>query len=260
MRFFRVFQHLLPDAEAWRLTIAKQLRNLFSGLSGAFDDAVTFIDQVYFDLFPSTTRLDTLAEWERQFGLTPDPDETVRRLRLAAEWAANGGQSPAYIQGVLQTAGFAVYVHEWWSAGPPYIARDPRDYTRHPLLGTWRCSSYPSQPRCSSYPSQPRCDTFLNNDPGYLVNKDLTRRAPPFVPDDPAAWPYFFYVGGATFGDFAGIDIARRDEFERLLLKLRPLHLWIVTLVTYGAASGFALLTEDGFTLTTEDGFTLTTG
>jgi hypothetical protein len=255
MSFFRTFQHLLPDARAWRLTIDKKLRRFFEGLSfedliigteeeepieteegeelgQGYGDPVQFLDDVYEDAFPGTTR--ELVEWEKQFGLEPKGSEVARRLALAAEWAATGGQSPSYIQGVLQTAGFDVYVHEWFEpGGPPWVLRDPRDYTDNPLVGIYQCSALPSQPQCSAFPSQPQCNDWLANETNYLVNKDLTRRPPPLVPDDPAKWPYFLYIGGETFPDIAIVEEDRRAEFERLILKIRPTHNWIVTLVSY---------------------------
>src|SRR5687768_9476272 len=117
---FRAFEHLVPRAQAWRLGLGKQLRRLFEGLVPSFEREREFADDVYLDLFPDTTR--ELEAWESQYGLEPAPSdsEATRRLALAAEWAATGGQSPAYIQGVLQAAGFDVYVHEWWASGPPY--------------------------------------------------------------------------------------------------------------------------------------------
>jgi hypothetical protein len=269
MLFFRQLSHLLPRGAAWRVTIDKTLRRFFLGLSAQPEETRAYIDKVYLDLFPATARSKddpvpaersgALEEWEKQFGLTPSAtaSEASRRLALAAEWQATGGQSAGYIQGVLQAAGFNVYVHEWWSSGPPYVARDPRIYTTVPRIGTNRCQSLPttvSKPRCSAFASQSRCNAFLANDPHYLVNKDLTRRPPPPVPDDPMKWRYFMYVAAASFPTPATVDVARRDEFERLILKLRPAHLWIVTLVNYVAEAGSRLLTESGDFLVTESG------
>lgn len=265
MLFLRIFSHLLPDAAAWRLTFAKQLRKFFEGLAGAPADAVQFVDDVYGDLFPETTR--ALNEWERDFGLTltdmtSDPAVVAGRLLLAAEWASTGGQSPSYIQGVLQTAGFDVYVHEWWSSGPPYVARDPRLYTTQPLVGLYQCTGdafrLTSQPQCSSLDTQPQCNAFLANEPGYIVNLDLTRRPPPYVPDDPDTWPFFMYVGAETFPEIAIVDSTRRAEFERLLLKLRPTQNWIVTRASYLGNDEDPLLTEDSLPVTEENDVVLT--
>lgn len=230
--FFRVFKHLLPRSEAWKVTINKTLRRFFEGLAGgAPTEARVFVDRVYEDVFPETTR--ELEAWEKQFGLEPNTDEATRRIALAAEWAATGGQSKAYLQGILQTAGFDVWLHEWWASGPPYVARDPRDYTDQPLIGTFQCSTFSNQPQCMHPQSagQPQCNRFLANDPHYIVNKTLVPFAPPPVPDDPTFWPFFIYVGAKTFPDLAQIQPERRNELERLLLKLRPSQQWLVLLI-----------------------------
>ncbi len=261
MQFFRIFQHLLPRAQAWRITIAKTLRSFFEGLSEEPALVKGFADDVFLDQFAETARTPgALEEWERHYGLTPSEDALIadRRLALAAEFAATGGQSAGYITDVLQAAGFPVVVHEWFEPGtPPYAARNPLDYTTTPRVGTNRCSSFSSQPTCSLFSSQPRCNSFLNNDPGYLVNKDLTRRAPPPIPNDPTKFPYFIYVGGEVFPARATVSATRKDEFERLILRLRPTQNWIVTLIDYEALGGDALITEDGETITTEDDETL---
>ena len=266
MTFFRTFQHLLPKAEAWKIrdtattwtigdghrigdpglviggtTGGSFLARLFKGLAAALDPIRDFFDGIFGDAFPTTTR--ELAAWEAQFGIEADPSDTVRRQALAAEWAATGGQSPSYIQGVLQTAGFNVYVHEWWASGPPYVARDPRAYTLQPLIGSVQCQPtnvllFPNQPQCQpsndvAFPNQPECDRFLVNDPHYFVNKNLTDVAPPRIPDDPSTWVYFIYLGAAVFPNFATVPAARRSEFERLVLKICPEQQWIVTLINF---------------------------
>jgi hypothetical protein len=245
MGFFRIFQHLLPTGAAWRTTTSKALRRLLQGLAGAPEDARDFVDAVHADIFPDTTT--QLAEWEAQFGLAPAADDASRRLALAAEWAATGGQSPRYIQDVLQTAGFPVYVHEWWSSGPPYVARDPHAYTLVPLIGSVQCTAtgIAGQPQCGdgsvdvdTAVNQYQCDRFLMNDPHYIVNENLTDVAPPPIPSDPNTWRYFIYIGASNFPDHIAIPAARRAEFKRLILKLRPLQNWIVTLIDFDSGDG----------------------
>ncbi len=237
MTFFRQLQHLLPNGEAWRTTVSKKLRGFFEGLAMGFGDAKTFIDLVWWDIHPSTTR--ELETWEYQFGLPGIGSDATRRNDLDAAWSATGGQDPTYLQTVLQNAGFDVYVHEWWWSGPPYVAKDPRLYTIYPLIGTYQCAGHATPHTCEErydvdgdIVAQPHCNRFLVNDPGYLVNKNLTPLAPPPVPDDPSKWPYFIYVGGETFPDRAFVDPDRRQEFERLMLKHFPTQHWIVYLLT----------------------------
>jgi hypothetical protein len=238
--FMRVLQHLLPRSNVWSLTQNKTIGKFFGGLAAFFDDSIdspkAYADSILSEVFPATTSLASLAIWETQYGLTHDALEANRRSSLAAEWAATGGQSKAYIQSVLQTAGFALYVHDWWSSGPPYVSRNPRSYTQVPQIGTYQCAAYALTGHAECAPpllGQAQCNDFLANEPGYLVNKDLTLRPPPAVPSDPSAWPSFFYVGAATFPNRVSIPVARRAELERLVLKLRPTHQWVVMLVDY---------------------------
>lgn len=248
MIFVRQLQHLLPDAAAWRTTVRRNLRKLLEGLAGAPTDFRAFVDQAWGDVFPTTTR--ELDAWESQFGIPRGATDSARRAALAGEWSAQGGQSPRYMQDVLHAAGFTnVYVHEWWVPGSePAIKRDPRAYTNKPKIGTIQCGepmavctpsiNTPPMPPTpppghdpDSYP--PVCNRWLANETDYIVNLDLTRAAPPPVPDDPARWPYFLYFCGQTFGTRGTVPAARRAEFERLLLKIRPQQQWLVTYVTY---------------------------
>jgi hypothetical protein len=229
-----VFRALLPRALAWRTTIATMLRRYVEGLAAFASDVRTFIDLAYLDLFAESTR--ELAAWETEFALPGAGDETARRLRLAAAWRAQGGQSPDYIQSVIQAAGFtSVFVYEWWESGPsPWVPRDPRLYTTQPLLGAYQCEPS-SQWQCfDPSPGEqlaPHCDNTLTNDPGYIVNLDLTPRAPPAVPDDPAYWPYFVYLAGEAFPELAPVEAVRLDELKELVLSLVPEQQWIVMLV-----------------------------
>lgn len=257
MLFFRVFTHLLPQATAWRVTFDKMLRRYLQGLAQAPSDLCDFVDRTWLELFADTTT--ELDRWETHFGLTKASTEDARRLNVAAAWSAQGGQSPSYLQTVVRAAGFDVYLYEWWSSGPPYVARDPRTKTELPQIGTVQCGPVAPDPnpdpdprrQCTSllddppdvlpagvdheWELYPQCNRFLINNPGYLVNNDLTGQAPPPVPDDPNTWPYFVYWAGETFDTRADIPAARREEFERLLLKLCPAHCWIVTFVNYVA-------------------------
>lgn len=238
--FFRIFQHLLPSGEAWKTTIQKRLRAYFEGLASAFVALRLYIDLIWFDLFPDTTR--ELATWEEQFGLPGAGAESARRAHVDASWKARGGQSSSYIQSILQAAGFPVFVHDFWSAHDPFTldpptVRNPHDYTNQPLVGSFQCQPTAvfgnTQCRPKTDPTQPYCNRFLANETGYLVNDRLTHDAPPPIPDDAAYWPHFMYVGAETFGVAVDIPESQRAEFERRLLQLRPLHLWIVLFVNY---------------------------
>lgn len=268
--FLDIFKHLLPRARAWRLTSDKPLRQFFDGLTGLGSDIKQFFDLIWFDVLPQSTR--ELDSWEEQFGL-PDTGltEQERRDRLDATWKALGGQDPKYIQDTLRNAGFDVYVHEWWEPGTePAPGVKACATPRNPLLYLRRGSLdlvYAvgcGEPNALCGEQFALCGNTLQP-PGYpLVNKVFSAEPKIFtlcgepqmlcgepdalcgnffefrnieleyiVPDDPNKWPYFWYVGGAVFGDLAQVDPKRRDEFEALCLKIGPAHTWIGVLVEY---------------------------
>lgn len=234
MIIFEQFKHLLPNARAWRLTIDKNLRRFFQGLAdglttqGGFEGPIEFLDRIHEDVFPTTTR--QLAEYEAQFGLTAGSlTESERRIRLAAEWAATGGQSPGYIQGVVQANGFNVFIHEWWIPSTN-TAREPAAFITDPefMLVNKIETAQPNPVGLGKGFGVGGVGVGV----GAVLGTELITVFKP-IPTDPDTWPFFLYFGGETFGDFATVPAARRNEFEALLLKLCPTQLWIGLRVNY---------------------------
>lgn len=260
-----LIRRLLPRSRAFRLAIGSTIERLFRGWATLPESIKDEADLLADDIRPDRTRF--LPELEHQFGLSGTGTEAERRRALAAAWKATGGQSPRYLQDVLQEAGFDVYVHEWWE--PPDVAprtpRDPRDYVGPVLEGRVqaKADSDPTQvcARADNTPGQPQANAWLAGDPLYFANLLGNPTKPPPVPDDPATWPYFVYVGGRFFPNHAQVPAARREEFRELLLRLFPADLWIVTLVDYvGVAPvppGEELQLEQGGSLELEQGGSL---
>ena len=270
MIFLRIFKHLLPNASAWRITVDKNLRQFFEGLSSGGSDVKKFFDDVWFDIFPSTTR--EINAWERQFGLRyTGITEQQRRERLEATWKALGGQDPRYIQNTLQDNGFDVYVHEWWEPGTE-IAPGVKDCVtpRNPLMWLRReftgVSLLVECGELNAFCGEAFAEAGNSLHPaGYpLVNKVFETNADILplcgetvaeagedealcgnyftfrshlkeyvVPINPDKWPYFLYIGAQKFGPLAQVDPKRRDEFEALCLKICPTQQWLGILVEY---------------------------
>lgn len=255
INWLRIFQHLLPNAKAWRITADKQLRRLFEALSATALDVQTFFDNVFFDVYPRATR--QLDAYEDQFSLAGNGTTAQRRDILRAAWRATGGQSPWYIQDQLRGAGFDVYVHEWFVprdinygdelgatelgvmelgglaaiSGEP-VVRDPNSYLAN--LGTVTYDGQTGRPRTQT--GRPGVQTGRKSDSrGYaLINRTGAGDYEGFnIPTDPDTFGFFWYVGGENFPDKANINIGRRGEFERLLLQIAPAHYWIGVLVNY---------------------------
>lgn len=268
--FLRVFKHLLPNARAWRITVDKKLRQFFKGLSCVGSGVKTFLDDIWLDIFPGTTR--EIGVWEKQFGLRDTGiTKQQRRDRLAATWKALGGQDPRYIQDTLRGAGFDVYVHEWWEPGTApapglkqcVTPRNPlmylrREYTGVPLLvecgeANALCGeAFAQAGNQLGPPGFPLVNKILETVPdilplcgeafaeagelealcgNYFGFRNTLREY--IVPRDPSKWPYFLYIGGRAFGTIAQVDPNRKNEFEALCLKICPTQQWLGILVEY---------------------------
>lgn len=231
LRLIKLYKHLLPTGAPWSLVADSWLRKFFIGLSGFIVDVVLHADLLILDLFPSTTR--ELGRHEEQFGLQSSGlTDTQRRARVAGAWAALGGQSAAYIEDILRTAGFFVYVHEAWAPG----------------VGTWgvyRCGE--QRAYCGSPNMVCAASSILRNPTGVLsatnasimpgMGYPLVNKTPAMqyaeTPGLASAFPFILYIGGEVFGTLADIPDSRRDEFEQLCLKLKPAHLWLGMLINY---------------------------
>jgi hypothetical protein len=261
--YFRIFQHLLPRSHAWRMIVDRFLRKFFIGLGPFQEDYRTHIDQIFEDIDPALTR--ELGAWEEQFQLPGLGAEIERRQALDAAWKAQGGQSPGYLQGILRDAGFDVYVHEWWYFdGPTRHTRDPRLYLGDQLFLP---GAVFGEPECV-FGEPEFVFGSKNSSQGYvLVNKGLgvsyfkptpaacfgepecvfgeidfvfgetsgLRFVPKEypIPDAPALWPYFVYIGDQIFPQDADVSAERKIEFERMILKHFPDQLWVGMLINY---------------------------
>jgi len=270
MAFFKVFIHLLPTGKAWRIVIEKQLREFFEGLSGIGQDGRDFLDNIFRDIDPQTTR--ELPQWEQQFALRDTGlTDQERRDRLEGSWSALGGQDPAYLQATLQAAGFDVFVHEWWEpiGGRPAggsvdsdvtpVARNPFTYLDDDPSGntflmfdggadaqdgdTVSQDGGKSAPQGYSLVNKIVTTSFIADGAADMQDGDpkaqdggidnLFARKIYQMPADVTKYPFFLYIGGETFPNQAGVPNSRRDEFEDLCLKICPTEQWLGILVTY---------------------------
>jgi hypothetical protein len=262
MRWLNVYTHLLPRARAWSIRKGTVLRQIIEGLTIFPESIRREFDRTWLDIFPATTR--ALDEWEAQWALTPSQlTDAQRRERLSATWKSHGGQSPRYLQDALQKAGFPVYVFDWWiPATLPPVARNPFAYIRGDTapLGGVDCG----EPLALCGEAFAQCGNSVGV-PGYLlVNRIQTSRVDYIalcgeptmqageddaecgaftdyifdylkynVPVEANRWPYIFYIGGEVFGEKAAVPNIRRNEFEALVLKLKPTHLWAGMFINY---------------------------
>lgn len=263
--FLKIFKHLLPRARAWKITLDKNLRRFFDGLTDLPATIKQFFDDAYLDLFPDTTR--ELEAFEEQFNLG-DPSgltEQERRDRLTAAWQALGGQDPRYIQDLLQLNGFDVYLHEWWKPETRPAVNDPScAEPRNPfdVIEGFTSSLTMGDPAVTFGSGATmggnevlkgylllNAEQEVRLDRPYTMGSQITtmgsgatmgyvegvtfERKVFGIPTDPNCWKYILYIGGQNFGDVAQIPANRRKEFETLCLKICPTQQWLGMIVEY---------------------------
>lgn len=271
MLSLRILKHLLPSGRAFDLTIDRDLRRFFVGLTWVIDDVKQYFDRLFNDVEPEDTR--ELVKYEGMFGLQDyGLTEAQRRDRLAATWKALGGQDPQYIQATLRARGFDVYVHEFWepvagrSGGS--INGDVSPTIRDPFDNIWDGAS-PRDIKSGCGHDVAYCggdEMFVNSQtdpPGYpLVNKVLEvgesvvgcgseemacggnlahvdsrvvvyTQKQYIMPSDTDTHPHYIYIGAQTFPNVATVPAARREELEDLALKICPTEKWLGMLINY---------------------------
>jgi uncharacterized protein YmfQ (DUF2313 family) len=233
--FFRMFQHLLPRAAAWRITIDKALRQFFRALAQPFAALHVDAARPWRTLEPYTT--DAVEAFEEQFAL-PTTGITLaeRRERIAAAWAGVGSLAPHYVQTLLQRQGFDVYLHEWWVPGSEPVVNSTAAATARNPNTYLAASTVPEAQDAQdgeAWMQDGEADAMDGSTTapvGYVLASAQTTAT---IPAGSEFWPFFVYVGGAVFPNPATVDPKRRDEFEALVLKHTPAHLWVGIIVSY---------------------------
>jgi hypothetical protein len=258
-KYFNLFKYLFPKANTFWLFIQKKLTQLIEGLTALPDNFRTYIDEIYFDIFPDTTR--SLELWEIQFGIqSPSLDEIDRRETINQRWKLKGGQGPDYIEQTLNDADFAVQVHE---NNPPV---DPANF----LVGDFvmvaggdnayagRDDAYAGKTTVGellvngfiSVTTDQRL-YLMNAGNGYAGNSKavagyfeqfLVENKTYELPTDPDEWPFIWFIGGDAVrnvnNELVSIEVVqipaeREQEFKDLILLIKPTHTWVGLIVEF---------------------------
>jgi hypothetical protein len=80
--------------------------------SDHIDTAESAISGVVAELFPNTATAEPIALWERRVGVSPESGDSLatRRSRVCGAYAARGGQSKAYFEGVALQYGKTITI------------------------------------------------------------------------------------------------------------------------------------------------------
>ena len=262
-----IIDALIPEGSAWNVAPDGDLDHLYDGMAENVEYIVSQLSILSDIRDPSTTPI--LSDLEREYGISTNTNltESQRRESLAAlvfQGENNGSKDD--LQSVLQAAGFDVQVHE----NSPAV--DPDNFLNNIFLmvadgDNAYAGFYPTIPGVytsiagktggsllvngATYIQRPDYISVANGDYMYAGNgnayagkyEDLTQTLVIYpIPDDPNSWPFFFFVGGdatrnvsgeLTDIEFVNIPTERREEFERLILKYKPIHTWAGLMVNY---------------------------
>jgi hypothetical protein len=259
MKFFKIFKLLFPFSNAFSLFINKRLSQFIKGLSALPQDLKEYIQNIYLDLFPDTTRL--LDKWNETFGIGfPAKIEDDQRMDLDTTWKAQGGQGFEYIQNVLNNAGFDVQVHEnnppvdpdlFLNSIPIMVANGPAAFAGNDqaFAGKTGGDLLVNGPIVTNTPIYESicggANIVCGNDRAVCGQFDKfgTEDKIYQITDDPDLWGAFFFIGGdATRNAITheletieniDIPIERKPEFIRLILKLKPVQTWAGLMIDY---------------------------
>ena len=231
MSIVDLWKTALPQSRAFSLIINKTMRKFYEGLDYPQYYRDLF-DKTYKEIDPQST--ESLERWEDQFylpssGLT----EQDRRDRLEATWKKTGGQSPAYLQGILRGYGFDVYVHDWWMPLTPGGSPTPWDPNTvltppyYPLVNRIATTNYNTINMGSENAYMGSANAYM----GALVTVENADVYP--VPSDPEKWRGFCYIAAETMPNAATVPLDRKKEFEELILAIFPAHLWCGIIVNF---------------------------
>lgn len=108
---------LLPRGRVWPRDLDTTIRETLMGLSPTYARNQERGNYLLVDGFPTTT-VELLPEWEASVGLPdpcagPSPTIEARRAQVVARFAADGGQSPAYMIAFALALGYVITVTEY---------------------------------------------------------------------------------------------------------------------------------------------------
>lgn len=210
-----------------------------------------------------------LSDLEKEYGIQTDLNlsEEDRRMQLATVvYKGDNGGSKDDLQTALQAAGFDVQVHENSPAVDPDIFLNSIPFM---VAGGDNAFAgfFPVNPgEYTSIAGKTGGDLLVNGavfeqrpdytsvaDEDNMVAGNGSAQAGRFteliqeeivypIPDDPASWPFFFFVGGDATRDGSGaltaietadVPRSRQVAFERIILRYKPIHSWAGLIINY---------------------------
>lgn len=230
----RLAKRLYPKGRAWKIPFLGDFEKLHKGLAKSENKLVQAAMSVLDSTLPDNDNFDTAdaANWERCLGLTYQPGTTLADRKAAIKTHLNhpgtiaARQTAAYIESVLRSANFDVYVYEnrFLEGSPPdWVTKTPAEVLGVPAgyaalgnfeLGELNLASEWVDGNITIIANHVEDD--LDADFGFGDNLRST-----------------FYIAGSAITAFADVDAVRKKEFRQLIMRLKPQQAVGVLFVNY---------------------------
>lgn len=223
-------RQLYPTGRAFKMPEDGYLHRLHRALviseEAAYSNALAVLNSVLPDNANFTA--DDATDWERRLGLISNPAVSLADRKAAIIRKMNhpgrvlGRQHYLYLQGQLQAAGFDVYVYE------NRVSDGMGGYTTmNPLTVSGGVGAFIRRHGMYRH-GQFRHGSYYRNIIANHINEEMDWQ---FSTGDNLRSTFF--IGGSTLGDFADVDINRKDEFRQLILRVKPVQTVGFLLINY---------------------------
>ena len=218
--FFDAIKLLFPRSRAFNLTIDSNKRKLIKAIAVLPEDIRHEMEQVYFDIFPETSRC--IDDWEKVFAVVFSSKELKKqRSVIAALWRINkGGQSAVFLESMLRNIDANILVVE----NTPVSNPRQRSITNVAVCGNKTLCCKNVKAVCGYRVGYENFSpSVLRNDVSELYS----------IKNDPRFWVYCYFVckrvvrnskNEILYIEKLQIKKEFRNYIEYLILKIKPVH------------------------------------
>lgn len=218
--FFDAIKLLFPRSRAFNFTINSNKRKLIKAIAVLPEDIRHEMEQVYFDMFPETSRC--IEDWEKVFAVVFSSKELAKQRNvLAALWRINkGGQSAVFLESMLRNIDANILVVE----NTPVSNPRQRSITNVAVCGNKTLCCKNVKAVCGYRVGDENFSpSILRNDVSELYS----------IKNDPRFWAYCYFIcrrvvrnnkNEILYVEKIQIKKEFRNYIEYLILKIKPVH------------------------------------
>jgi len=221
---------------------------LHSAMAESESDAYSAAESILDSILPDNDNftVDDAEDWERRLGMITNPLVSLDDRKAAIIRKMNHpGDIPArqswdFLEQSLQLAGFDVYVHENIPEQTIFGLLQPSSGTIQQGQGqqgqAQQGTVITANPGLFTPFQQGQAQQGQMNQGGYIYGNKVVNNIDEsldFYFNIGSNWRSVFWIGGPNLGDFANVDVNRKDEFRQTILRIKPVQSVGVLLINY---------------------------